>query len=85
MNKPKINIQDQLLFQARKEKLQLRIYLIRGLMLQGRVVSYDSFSILIESQGKLQLLFKHGISTIDFPPGFRPKGESDDSESSSEE
>lgn len=85
MNKPKINIQDQLLFQARKEKSPLRIYLIRGLMLTGRVISYDAFSILIESQGKLQLLFKHGISTIDFPPGFRPKGEQDEDSTPSEE
>ncbi len=81
MTKQKINVQDQLLFQARKDKLQVRIYLVRGLMLQGRVVSYDPYSILIESQGKMQLLFKHGISTIDFPPGFRPKAEVEEADS----
>ena len=35
--KPKVNIQDQLLYQARKERLNLKIYLMRGLMLKVKL------------------------------------------------
>lgn len=70
-NKSKVNIQDQLLYQARKEQTQLKIYLLRGLMLQGKVVSYDAYSVLIKGMGRYQLIFKHAISTIDFPEGMQ--------------
>jgi host factor-I protein len=72
--KPRVNIQDQLLYQARKEKLNLKIYLLRGLMLQGKVYSYDQYSILILGMGRYQLIFKHAISTIDFPEGMSLRG-----------
>lgn len=74
MNKTKVNIQDQLLYQARKEKLALKIYLVRGLQLQGKVISYDQYSLLIYGMGRYQLIFKHAISTIDFPEGMNLKG-----------
>ncbi|PCJ17604.1 MAG: RNA chaperone Hfq [Candidatus Cloacimonadota bacterium] len=70
-NKSKVNIQDQLLYQARKEQIPLKIYLLRGLMLQGKVVSYDAYSVLIKGMGRFQLIFKHAISTIDFPEGMQ--------------
>jgi host factor-I protein len=73
-NKARVNIQDQLLYQARKDKLALKIYLIRGLQLQGKVVSYDQYSLLIYGMGRYQLIFKHAISTIDFPEGMQLKG-----------
>lgn len=76
-SKPKVNIQDQLLYQARKERLNLKIYLMRGLMLQGKVVSYDQYSILIQGMGRYQLIFKHAISTVDFPDGMVLKSSQD--------
>ena len=63
----KVNIQDQLLYQARRERLPVKIFLIKGLQLQGKIAAYDMYSVLLESQGRLQLIFKHAISTIDFP------------------
>lgn len=63
----KVNIQDQLLYQARRERIPLRIFLIKGLQLQGKIAAYDMYSVVLESQGRLQLIFKHAISTIDFP------------------
>lgn len=63
----KINIQDQLLYQARRERIPIKIFLLRGLQLIGRISAYDMYSVLLESQGRLQLIFKHAISTIEFP------------------
>src|SRR3981081_2153373 len=63
----KINIQDQLLYQARRERIPIKIFLLRGLQLIGRISAYDMCRVLLESQGRLQLIFKHAISTIEFP------------------
>jgi len=67
----KINIQDQLLYQARKERCPVKIFLLKGLQLNGKITAYDMYSVLLESQGRLQLIFKHAISTIDFPDKIR--------------
>ena len=67
----KINIQDQLLYQVRKERCPVKIFLLKGLQLNGKIAAYDMYSVLLESQGRLQLIFKHAISTIDFPEKIR--------------
>ncbi|MBE7410799.1 MAG: RNA chaperone Hfq [Leptospiraceae bacterium] len=58
------NIQDHLLNTARKEKIELTIYLLNGVPLKGRVVSFDNFTLVLENDGKQNLVYKHGISTI---------------------
>lgn len=60
----KNNIQDQLLNTARKEKIDLTIYLLNGVPLKGRVVSFDNFTIILENETKQNLVYKHAISTI---------------------
>ncbi len=60
----KNNIQDQLLNTARKEKMDLTIYLLNGVPLKGRVVSFDNFTIILENESKQNLVYKHAISTI---------------------
>ncbi|MBI2943279.1 MAG: RNA chaperone Hfq [Candidatus Wallbacteria bacterium] len=67
----RVNIQDQLLYQARKDRTPIKIFLMKGLQLQGRITAYDMYSVLLESQGRLQLIFKHAISTIEFPERIR--------------
>ena len=49
---------------ARKEKMEITIYLTNGVPLKGRVVSFDNFTVVIESDGKQSLVYKHAISTI---------------------
>ena len=60
----KNNIQDQLLNTARKEKIDLTIYLLNGVPLKGKVVSFDNFTIILDSDNLLKLVYKHAISTI---------------------
>ncbi len=60
----KNNIQDQLLNTARKEKIDLTIYLLNGVPLKGKVVSFDNFTIILENEAKQNLVYKHAISTI---------------------
>lgn len=59
-----INLQDTFLNQLRKQSIFVTVFLTNGFQLKGVVKSYDSFTILLESEGKQQLIYKHAISTF---------------------
>ena len=59
-----INLQDSILNQVRKENIQVSIHLVNGFQLKGMVKGFDNFTVIIESMGKQQLIYKHAISTI---------------------
>ena len=63
-NKPAQNIQDSFLNTARKEKMQITIYLLSGVKLAGRIRSFDKYSVVLETNNQEQLIFKHAISTV---------------------
>lgn len=59
-----INIQDQFLNQLRKEETTVTVFLLNGFQLRGLVKGFDSFTVLLEVDGKQQLIYKHAISTF---------------------
>jgi host factor-I protein len=59
-----INLQDSFLNQVRKENVPVIIYLVNGFQLRGAVRGFDNFTVIIENDGKQQLVYKHAISTI---------------------
>lgn len=61
------NYQDQFLAAARREKCIVTLFLMNGFQLKGTVRGFDSFVVLVESEGKQQMIFKHAISTV-VPP-----------------
>ncbi len=63
MSKQK-NLQDHFLNTTRKEKMEITLYLMNGVPIKGRVLSFDNFTILIEVDKKQNLIFKHAISTM---------------------
>lgn len=63
MNKTK-NLQDTFLNAIRKERVDATIYLTNGVPLNGRIVSYDSFTVLLEVDKRQNMIYKHAISTI---------------------
>jgi host factor-I protein len=64
MEKPVQNIQDVFLNNARRDKTVTTIYLMSGVKLTGRIKSFDKYSVILESNGQDQLIFKHAISTV---------------------
>ncbi len=60
----KNNIQDYILNTARKDKIELTVYLLNGVPLKGKVSSFDNFTFILEQEGKQQLVYKHAVSTI---------------------
>lgn len=64
MNKPNINLQDVFLNQVRKERIPVTIYLTNGFQLKGMVKGFDNFTVVLDTEGRQQLVYKHAISTI---------------------
>lgn len=64
MTKQGKSLQDTFLNSVRKDKIEIVIYLINGVPIKGRVLSFDNFTILFEVDKKQNLIFKHAISTI---------------------
>lgn len=63
MNK-NINLQDVFLNQVRKDKMPATFILTNGFQFKGIVKGFDSYVVILESEGKQELVFKHAISTI---------------------
>ena len=57
------SLQDPFLNALRREHVQVSIYLVNGIKLQGQVESFDQFVILLRNQVS-QMVYKHAISTI---------------------
>ena len=58
------SLQDQLLLEAENEHSPVTLYLMNGVMLQGRLDAHDQFALLIRRGEQQQLVYKHAISTI---------------------
>jgi len=57
------NLQEIVLNGLRKNNTFVTIFLINGFQLKGLIKSYDNYTVLIESEGKQHLIYKHAIST----------------------
>jgi host factor-I protein len=62
--KAQINLQDGFLNQVRKESSLVTLFLVNGCKLRGIVRGFDNFTIVLESDGKQHLVYKHAVSTI---------------------
>ena len=58
------NLQDAFLNYIRREKIPVTLFLMNGFQLRGVVRSFDSFVVLIDADGRQQMIYKHGISTV---------------------
>lgn len=58
------NFQDVILNQVRKESMPVTIFLTSGFQIRGTIKGFDSYVVLVEVDGKLQMVYKHAISTV---------------------
>ena len=61
------NLQDAFLNKVRRDKVNLTVFLMNGFQMHGVIKSYDGFTVILDSDGKQQLIYNHAISTI-IPP-----------------
>lgn len=64
VSKNNINLQDVFLNRVRKEHIPVTVYLTNGFQLKGTVKGFDNFTVVLDSEGRQQLIYKHAISTI---------------------
>ncbi len=62
--KNNINLQDVFLNQVRKESTVITIFLVNGFQLKGTVKGFDNYTIVLDSDGRQQMIYKHAVSTI---------------------
>ena len=58
------NLQDLFLNQARKDRLAVTMFLMNGFQLRGVIRGFDGFTVILDSDGKQQMIYKHAISTV---------------------
>jgi host factor-I protein len=63
-NKKQRLLQDIFLSRVRDAGVQVTMFLVNGVMLQGRIAAFDLFCMLLEREGFVQLAYKHAVSTI---------------------
>ena len=58
------NLQDIFLNQVRREKTVVTMFLMNGFQMRGYVTGFDAFTVVLSTDGKQQVVYKHAISTI---------------------
>ena len=58
------NLQEVFLAQARKQKIPVTMFLVNGFQLRGTITGFDCFVVILDSEGRQQVIYKHAISTI---------------------
>ena len=63
MSEP-MNLQDAVLNEVRRDKVPVTLFLMNGYQLRGQIAGFDPFVVVLMSDGKQQVIYKHAISTI---------------------
>ncbi|MBQ4642385.1 MAG: RNA chaperone Hfq [Oscillospiraceae bacterium] len=59
-----INLQEAILSEVRRDKIPVTLFLMNGFQLRGTITGYDNFVVVLVSDGKQQMIYKHAISTL---------------------
>jgi host factor-I protein len=68
--RPRINVQDQFLNQARRERLKITMELTDGQKIQGTIKSFDNYCVVLDGD-KFHLIYKHAITNVNVPAGSK--------------
>ena len=59
-----INLQDAILNEVTREHVPVTLFLMNGFQLRGTITGFDSFVVVLVTDGKQQMIYKHAISTL---------------------
>lgn len=59
-----MNLQEAILKEVCRDKIPVTLFLMNGFQLRGMITGYDSFVVVLVSEGKQQMIYKHAISTL---------------------
>ena len=60
----KANLQDLFLLRARRDKVPVTLFLMNGFQMRGVITGFDAFVVVLDSDSRQQIIYKHAISTI---------------------
>ena len=60
----KANLQDIFLLQAKRDRVPVTMFLMNGFQMRGVITGFDAFVVILDSDGRQQVIYKHVISTI---------------------
>ena len=60
----KANLQDIFLLRAKRDKLPVTMFLMNGFQMRGVITGFDAFVVILDSEGRQQVIYKHAISAI---------------------
>ena len=63
MSEP-INLQDAILNEVKHDRVPVTLFLMNGFQLRGTITGFDSFVVVLVTDGKQQMIYKHAISTL---------------------
>ena len=59
-----ITLQDAILREVRRDHVPVTLFLMNGFQLRGIITGFDSFVVVLVTDGKQQMIYKHAISTL---------------------
>ena len=59
-----VNLQDAILKEVRRDKVPVTLFLMNGFQLRGIITGYDSFVVVLVTDGRQQMIYKHAVSTM---------------------
>ena len=59
-----MNLQDAILKEVRRDRVPVTLFLMNGFQLRGIITGYDSFVVVLVTEGRQQMIYKHAISTM---------------------
>ena len=62
--KKNTNLQDTFLTKARRQNVPLTVFLVNGFQMRGTVRGFDPFVVVLDVEGRQQMIYKHAISTV---------------------
>ncbi|MBR3569352.1 MAG: RNA chaperone Hfq [Oscillibacter sp.] len=60
----KANLQELFLIRARRDRVPVTMFLMNGFQMRGIITGFDAFAVILESEGRQQMIYRHAISTI---------------------
>ena len=60
----KTNLQELFLTRARRDRVPSTLFLMNGFQMRGVITGFDAFVVILDSDGKQQVIYKHAISTV---------------------
>lgn len=57
-------LQDLFLARASRAREPVTMFLMNGFQMRGRITGFDAFVVVLDTEGKQQIIYKHAISTV---------------------